>query len=60
MYAWTSPPINLDATEDEVCKEICDVIRSKPELAECNPGDFEFIDVWEASFCAELHSGFYL
>ena len=38
-------PINLDATEDEVRKEICDVIRSKAELAECNPGDFEFIDM---------------
>ena len=35
-------PINLDATEDEVRKEICDVIRSKPE---CNTGDFEFIDM---------------
>ena len=37
-------PINLDATEDEVRKEIYDVIRSKPALAECNPGNFEFID----------------
>jgi hypothetical protein len=38
-------PINLDATEDEVRKEICDVIHSKAEFAECNPGDFEFIDM---------------
>ena len=38
-------PINLDATEDEVRKEICDVIRSKSELTECTPGDFEFIDM---------------
>ena len=27
-------PINVDATEDEVRKEICDVIRSKSELTE--------------------------
>ena len=31
--------INLDATENEVRKGICDVIRSKPELAEYNTGD---------------------
>ena len=54
-------PINLDATEDEVHKEICDVIRSKSELTECNPQSWRFRiywHVWEASFCTKLHSWF--
>ena len=38
-------PINLDAFEEEVRKEICEVICSNPELADCNPSDFELIDM---------------
>ena len=48
-------PINLDATEEEVRKEICGVIRSNSEMASCNPDDFEFIDVWKASMYAKLY-----
>ena len=48
-------PINLDASEEEVCKEICEVICSNPELADCNPSDFEFIDVWETSIYTKLY-----
>ena len=41
------PPILVDSSEDEVRNEICDVIRtcSIPDLSECTPSDFEFIDM---------------
>ena len=40
-YAWTSRTINLDACEEEVRKEICDVICSNSDLADCTPSDFD-------------------
>ena len=41
------PPILVDSSEDEVRNEICDVVRtcSIPDLSECTPSDFEFIDM---------------
>lgn len=41
------PPILVDVSEDEVRNEICDVVRtcSVPDLSECTPSDFEFIDM---------------
>ena len=41
------PPISIEASESEVRSEICDVIRtcSFPDITECTPYDFEFIDM---------------
>lgn len=41
------PAIPLNASETEVRNEICDVVRtcSFPDLTECPPIDFEFIDM---------------
>ena len=38
------PPIPLESTED-VRREICEVIRSSSEFADCGTNDFEFIDM---------------
>ena len=45
------PQIPVHASESEVRDEIWDVLRtcSSPDLSECIPSDFEFIDEWEAS-----------
>ena len=39
------PPIPLESTEDDVRREICEVIRSSSEFADCGTNDFEFIDM---------------
>ena len=39
------PPIPLESTEDEVRLEICELIRSSSDFAECGINDFEFIDM---------------
>ena len=41
------PQISIEASESEIHREICDVIRtcSFLNLAECTPYDFEFIDM---------------
>jgi len=41
------PQISVHASESEVRDEICDVLRtcSSPDLSECIPSDFEFIDM---------------
>lgn len=39
------PPIPVDASESDVRREICDVIRSCSDYAECSPDDFQFIDM---------------
>lgn len=39
------PPIPLESTEDEVRGEICELIRSSSDFAECGINDFEFIDM---------------
>jgi hypothetical protein len=43
------PAILVDASESEVCTDICDVVRtcSFPDLTECTPSDFECIDMSE-------------
>lgn len=38
-------PIPLESTEDEVRGEICELIRSSLNFAECGINDFEFIDM---------------
>ena len=39
------PPIPGDASESDVRREICDVIRSCSDYAECSPNDFQFMDM---------------
>ena len=41
------PAIPIHASESEVHNEICDVVRTCafPDLTECTPSDFEFIDM---------------
>jgi hypothetical protein len=39
------PPIPVDASESDVRREICDVIRSCSDYGECCPDDFQFIDM---------------
>lgn len=41
------PPISLNVSESEVRNEICDVVHTSsfPDLTECTPNDFEFIDM---------------
>ena len=39
------PPIPVDASESDVRREICDVIRSCSDYVECSPDDFQFIDM---------------
>ena len=39
------PPIPLESTEEDVRREICDVIRSSSDFADCAINDFEFIDM---------------
>lgn len=39
------PPIMVEATEDEIRKEICEVICSEPDFSDCKNHDFEFIDM---------------
>ena len=34
------PPIPVDASESDVRREICEVIRSCSDYAECSPDDF--------------------
>ena len=44
-------PINLDASEEEGRKVICNVICSNSDLADCTPSDFEFIDMCGKQAC---------
>ena len=39
------PPIMVEATEEEIRKEICEVICSEPDFSDCRNHDFEFIDM---------------
>ena len=41
------PPIMVEASEEEIRKEICEVIRSniEPDFSDCGNHDFEFIDM---------------
>ena len=34
------PPIPIDASESDVRREICEVIRSCSDYVECSPDDF--------------------
>ena len=45
MRGLLPPPIPLESTEDEVRGEICELIRSCSNFAECGINDFEFIDM---------------
>ena len=39
------PFIPLESTEDDLRREICEVIWSSSEYAHCGTDDFEFIDM---------------
>ena len=39
------PPIMVEASEEEIRKEIREVIRSEPDFGDCGIHDFEFIDM---------------
>ena len=39
------PPIMVEASEEEIRKEISEVIRSEPDFSDCSNHDFEFIDM---------------
>ena len=39
------PAIMVEATEEEIRKEIGDVFRSEPDFSDCGSHDFEFIDM---------------